>query len=90
MNTNITKAILRPMKTAVSIPAPVFHAAEALAGRLGMSRSQLFREALEAYISAHDDENVRESLDDVYSTEPSELDGVLSRLQLASLPDEDW
>ena len=77
------------MKTAVSIPDPVFHAAESLAGRLGMSRSQLFREALEAYISAHDDENVREALDDVYSTEPSELDGVLSRLQLASLPDED-
>ena len=77
------------MKTAVSIPDPVFHAAESLAGRLGMSRSQLFREALEAYISAHDDEKVRETLDDVYSTEPSELDSVMSQLQLASLPDED-
>ena len=78
------------MKTAVSIPDPVFHAAESLARRLGVSRSQLFREALEAYISAHDGERVREALDEVYSNEPSKLDGALAQLQLASLPDEDW
>ena len=90
MNPGITEVILCPMKTAVSIPDPVFHAAESLASRLGMSRSQLFREALEAYISAHDDEKVREALDDVYSTESSEPDSALAQLQLASLPDEDW
>ena len=55
------------MKTAVSLPDPVFHAAESLAHRLGMSRSQLFREALEAYIASHDDEHIREALDNVYS-----------------------
>ena len=78
------------MKTAVSLPDPVFHAAESLAQQLGMSRSQLFREALEAYINAHDDQNVRETLDDVYSTESSGLDNVLIRLKSASLPDEEW
>ena len=80
----------RFMKTAVSIPDPVFHAADSLARRLGMSRSQLFREALEAYISAHDGENVREALDDVYSSESSSLDSVLVQLQSASLSDEEW
>ena len=74
------------MKTAVSLPDPVFHAAESLAHRLGMSRSQLFREALEAYIASHDDEHIREALDNVYSTEPSGLDSALAQLQWASLP----
>ncbi len=78
------------MKTAVSIPDPVFHAADSLARRLGISRSQLFKEALEAYISEHDGEMVREALDDVYSNESSDLDSALAQLQLASLPDEDW
>ena len=90
MKAGITQVILSIMKTAVSIPDPVFHAAESLARRLGMSRSQLFREALEAYISAHDGEKIREVLDDVYSIESSDLDSALAQLQLASLPDEEW
>ena len=68
----------------------MFHAAESLAHRLGMSRSQLFREALAAYIVSHDDEHIREALDDVYSTEPSGLDSALAQLQWASLSDEEW
>ena len=90
MNPSITRVTLIGMKTAVSIPDPTFHAAESLARRLGMSRSQLFREALEAYISAHDGEKVREALDDVYSVEDSDPDSALAQLQLVSLPDEDW
>ena len=78
------------MKTAFSLPCPVFHAAESLAHRLGMSRSQLFREALEANIASHDDEHVREALDEVYSTEPSGLYSALAQLQTASLTDEEW
>ena len=53
------------MKIIVTIPASLFHTAESLARRLGMSKSQFFREALEAYISAHDGEKIREALDDV-------------------------
>ena len=68
----------------------MFHAAESLAHRLGMSRSQLFREALEAYIASHGDEHVRQALDDVYSTEPSGLDSALAQLQWDSLTDEKW
>ncbi len=78
------------MKTAVSIPDPIFYAAESLAKRLGMSRSELFSRALEAYIEAHKHNRVREALDEVYSQESSRLDEILAHMQWASLPKEDW
>jgi metal-responsive CopG/Arc/MetJ family transcriptional regulator len=38
------------MKTAVSIPDDVFQSAEQLARRLGMSRSELYVQALKSYL----------------------------------------
>jgi metal-responsive CopG/Arc/MetJ family transcriptional regulator len=78
------------MKTAVSIPDPLFHAAESLAKRLDMSRSELFSRALEAYIEAHAHDKVRDALDEIYVEEPSGLDESLASMQWASLPKEDW
>jgi metal-responsive CopG/Arc/MetJ family transcriptional regulator len=40
------------MKTAVSIPDPLFRAAERLARRRGVRRSQLYAEALERLVGA--------------------------------------
>ena len=78
------------MKTAVSIPDSVFQAAESLAKRLGVSRSQLFAQALEAYIESHKHRKVREALDEVYTQESSTVDEALAQMQWASLPQEDW
>ena len=39
------------MKTAVSIPDQLYERAEALAQRLGKSRSQIYREALADYVA---------------------------------------
>jgi metal-responsive CopG/Arc/MetJ family transcriptional regulator len=78
------------MKTAISIPDPIFHAAESLAKRLGMSRSELFSRALEAYLEAHKHDSVREALDAIYSQESSHLDETLTQMQWASLPKESW
>jgi metal-responsive CopG/Arc/MetJ family transcriptional regulator len=78
------------MKTAISMPDPVFHAAESLAKRLGMSRSELFRCAVEAYIEAHKHDRVREALDEVYAGESSGLDESLAEIQWASMSKEDW
>jgi metal-responsive CopG/Arc/MetJ family transcriptional regulator len=78
------------MKTAVSIPDPIFHAAESLAKRLGMSRSELFSRALEAYLETHKHDSVREALDAIYSQESSSLDETLAQMQWASLPQEGW
>lgn len=78
------------MKTAISIPDPIFHEAESMAKRLGMSRSELFRRAVEDYLRSHRDDKVREALDAVYSEESSAVDYVLAQMQFASLPEEDW
>jgi antitoxin MazE6 len=78
------------MKMAVSIPDPIFHAAESLATRPGMSRSALFSRALAAYLEAHKHDSVREALDAIYSQESSRLDETLAHLQGASLPKADW
>jgi metal-responsive CopG/Arc/MetJ family transcriptional regulator len=78
------------MKTAISIPDEVFNAAESLAKQLGVSRSELFTRALEAYIHTHEHDKVREALDLVYTEESSNLDPSLAQVQWASLPREDW
>ena len=78
------------MKTTISIPDPTLEAADSLAERLGMSRNELICLAVEEYIESHRDDGVREALDRVYSGEPLELDELLTQMQFASLPKEDW
>lgn len=78
------------MKTAISLPDSLLHAADALAKRTGKSRSELFREAVSHYIDAHKHDQVRETLDAVYDEQPSQLDEALLRMQTMSLPKEDW
>ena len=41
------------MKTAISIPDPIFQAAEEAAARLSMSRSQLYTKAVAAFVEIH-------------------------------------
>ena len=82
--------ILIGMKTAISIPDPTFEAAEAVARRLGLSRSALYARAVEEFVRAHRGEGVTAALDAVYATEESTLDPVLDHLQVASLTKEDW
>lgn len=78
------------MKTAISIPDDVFHAAEELAKQLRMSRSELYAKAVAAFITSHQRTNVRDKLDAVYKEEDSALDPVLAQWQFLSLPRDDW
>lgn len=78
------------MKTAISIPDSVFHAAEALAKRMGMSRSELFRRAVGDYVEAHRHDWARDALDAVYAEEPSGIDEVSAEMQRVSLSKEEW
>ena len=77
------------MKTAISIPDPVFQAAEGLAQRLGMSRSQLYSKAVREFTEAHKNQNVTEKLDAVYRSETA-LDKELYEMQSRSIPKEEW
>lgn len=78
------------MKTAISLPDSVFVEAEALAKQLGLSRSELYAKALQAYLQKYNQNQILNKLNQVYSEESSELDPTLARLQSMSLPYEDW
>lgn len=83
------------MKTAVSLPDAVFEAAERLAKRRGMSRSELYAQAIAQYVQAERSMGVRERLDAIYRADPdaSRLDAALEKLQSLSSgessPEED-
>ena len=78
------------MKTAISIPDPIFESAEKLARRLGMSRSQFYAEAVDALVEKHRYHGVTEQLDAVYEIEASGLTQDLEALQFQSLDEEEW
>lgn len=78
------------MKTAISLPDLIFEEAEALAQQLGMTRSELYTEALKAYLRRHNREQILAKLNEVYSKESSELDPVVTKMQFMSLPREVW
>ncbi|AFY42033.1 hypothetical protein [Nostoc sp. PCC 7107] len=78
------------MKTAISLPDSVFEEAEALATHLGISRSELYTKALQAYLQKYNRNQILSKLNQVYSQESAELDPVLAKMQFMSLPHEDW
>ena len=78
------------MKTAVSIPDPVFKAADKLAHRLGMSRSSLYAEALHRYLQLHHEYAITSKLNEVLAHDPSELHPRLQSIQALSIPRESW
>jgi metal-responsive CopG/Arc/MetJ family transcriptional regulator len=78
------------MKTAISIPDDIYHAANHLAKRLGVSRSEFYSKAVSNYIASHQNQAVTKALDQIYENEPLEIDPVLDVMQLKSLPKEQW
>lgn len=79
------------MKTEISVPNPIFEAAQQLAQRLDMSLSELYTEAIVTYVATYqDEENVIQKLDEIYQTEASTVDPELVTLQVASIGDESW
>lgn len=78
------------MKTAISIPDPLFQSAEALARRLGLSRSELYAKAMEAYISSQDETVITDRLNEIYAKESALPDPTLVAAQISLLSDEGW
>ena len=78
------------MKTAISIPDDLFASADALARRLGVSRSGLVAAALAEYVAKHRSAKISERLDTVYAAEESRLDHSLSRAQSRVLEQSEW
>ena len=78
------------MKTAISIPQDVFKQGEALAKKLGISRSQMYVQALKSLVAACGHVHVREALDKIYASEESKLEPGLGKAQSRALGGEKW
>ncbi|MHC4884761.1 MAG: hypothetical protein ACYTGH_06720 [Planctomycetota bacterium] len=78
------------MKTAISIPDPIFQKAEDTAKKLGMSRSELYAKAVFRFIKDIGDDNITQRLDKVYGKESSALDEGLSTMQSQTIFKEQW
>jgi metal-responsive CopG/Arc/MetJ family transcriptional regulator len=78
------------MKTAISIPDPVFSRVERFARRRKMSRSAIFTVAVSEYLAHHAEEDVTERLNQVYAAEDSSLDPALAEAQNVLLVKEQW
>jgi predicted transcriptional regulator len=83
------------MKTAISLPDSLFEQAEALAERLGVTRSELYARAIAEFVRVHSGEAITAAIDRVLAKAPSALDDNLARIQTRSLgpddgPYEDW
>lgn len=78
------------MKTAVSLPDDLFESADALARRLGMSRSRLFATAVAEFVAKHRASKVTERLNSVYAGESERPDGALNEYSKRQLRKNEW
>lgn len=78
------------MKTAVSLPDPLFKKAEAAARKLKMSRSQFYATAIAEYLERQKAKALTAELNEVYSRIDTALDPALEQAQLEVLKRERW
>lgn len=79
------------MKTAISLPDALFRSADALARRLGVSRSELFANAVAEFIAQHDRVRLTERLNAAYADSADEPpDFGIAAVQARSLPRDRW
>ena len=78
------------MKVAISLPDPVFSAAEKLAHRLRVSRSQLYAQAIEEYLGKRQDSLITERLNALYATGQELVDPAVTAAQLGAIGHEAW
>ena len=78
------------MKTAISLADDLFASADALAAKLGVSRSRLIADALTEFIARHKGGRVTERLDAIYATDPGNIDDKFKTGQRRVLRRDAW
>jgi predicted transcriptional regulator len=78
------------MKVAISLPDPIFSAAEALAHRLRVPRSKLYAQAIEEYLGKRQDALITEQLNAMYAPRQEPVDAALAVAQLEAIGHEAW
>lgn len=79
------------MKTAISVPDHVFEQAEQAAKQLGMSRSELFTRAVQAFLATRAEANVTKSYDAAFGDVPdSDVDALRREATRRALLNVEW
>ena len=78
------------MKTAVSIPDPIFETADQLAKELGISRSELYARALEELIRNRKREHITASINATLASLEPESPEFLDRAARDSFARNEW
>lgn len=78
------------MKTAVSIRDEVFKNAEKYAKKANISRSQLYSDAVEEYLSKHNEEDLIARINAVCEKVDTSLDPAIKNYQSRVIKREKW
>jgi metal-responsive CopG/Arc/MetJ family transcriptional regulator len=79
------------MKTAISIPDDVFKQAERAAKRLGLSRSELFTRAVQAFLASRLERNITSSYDAAFGEHTeSDIEAFRREATRRKLLDVEW
>jgi len=78
------------MKTAVSIPDPVFAKADRYARRVKKSRSRIFSDALREYLARHSPDEVTEAMDQALEAIDAPQDQFVTEASKRILRQVEW
>ena len=78
------------MKTAISIPDPIYRAAETQAKRAHKTRSRLYTEALREYLTRHSPDAVTESMNRALDSISVPLEPFISKAAHRVLERTEW
>jgi len=78
------------MKTAISVPDPIFEEAERVARRMKRSRSELYSSALADYLARHAPDQVTEAMDRALAALGKDADGFVATASRRTLKRSEW
>lgn len=78
------------MKTAISIPDDLYESADAVAAKLGLSRSALYAHAIAEYVAKFADEELTARLNAVYAEQPASRDRAVREAAKRTIRRSEW
>lgn len=78
------------MKTAISVPDPIFDEAECMARRMKRSRSELYSAALADYLARHNPDQVTEAMNRTLSALGNDVDQFVATASRRTLERDEW
>lgn len=78
------------MKTAISVPDPIFDEAERMARRMKRSRSELYSTALADYLARHTPDQVTEAMNRTLSALGNDADEFVATASHRTLEHSEW